>query len=158
MSKENLYIQVKNWVLDTYNTPSEVIKSEIKNKKIRIEGSKSNGMELKGMLGLSNYYNIRYSIEISVRDGKYKFDPISLEYYIPYSKYVSARWVDLFIFNEESLSSFYYQKGRKKGRIQSTFSSIPSIVENHFDNLNVSLFNYINKNKHSSEENSDDDW
>lgn len=158
LSKENLYIQVKNWVLETYNTPSEVIKSEIKNKKIRIEGSKSSGLSVKGILGESYYYNIRYSIEISVRDGKYKFDPISLEYYIPYSKYVSARWVDLSIFNKESLSPFYYQKGKKKGRIQSTFSSFPSSVENHFDNLNISLFNYINKNNESSEEKSDDDW
>ena len=158
LSKENLYKQVKNWVLETYNTPSEVIKSEIKNKKIRIEGSKSNGMTINGVLFGSDYYNIRYSIEISVRDGKYKFDPISLEYYIPYSKYVSAKWVDLSIFNKESLSPYYYQKGKKKGRIQSTFSSFPSSVENHFDNLNISLFNYINKNKQSSEEKSDDDW
>ena len=158
LSKENLYIQVKNWVLETYNTPSEVIKSEIKNKKIRIEGSQSNGLSIKGMLGEPYYYNIRYSIEISVRDGKYKFDPISLKYYVPYSKYVSAKWVDLSIFNKESLSPYYYQEGKKKGRIQSIFSSFPSSIENHFDNLNISLFNYINKNKESSEEKSADDW
>ena len=158
LSKEKLYIQVKNWVLETYNTPSEVIKSEIKNKKIRIEGSKSGGLSVKGMLGMSYYYDIKYSIEISVRDGKYKFDPISLKYYIPYSKYVTAQWVNLPIFNKESLSPYYYQKGKKKGRIQSIFSSYPSSVENHFDNLNISLFNYINKNKESSEEKSADDW
>ena len=29
LNKKELYTQVKNWILETYNTPSEVIKSEI---------------------------------------------------------------------------------------------------------------------------------
>jgi hypothetical protein len=158
LNKKELYTQVKNWILETYNTPSEVIKSEIENKKIRIEGSKSNLVVMKGMLGEPYYYDSRYSIEISVRDGKYKFDPISLKYWIPSSEYISAKWQDLYIFNKGSLSSFYNQKGKKKGRVISAWASLPSALENHFDGLNISLFNYIEKNKNKSEESSDDDW
>jgi hypothetical protein len=158
LNKEEMYTQVKNWILETYNTPSEVIKSEIKNKKIRIEGSKSNLVVMKGMLGEPYYYDTRYSIEISVRDGKYKFDPISLKYWIPSSSYVSARWQDLYIFNNSSLSVFYNQKGKKKGRVISAWAILPSALENHFDGLNMSLFNYIEKNKKKSKESSDDDW
>ena len=156
LNKKELYTQVKNWILETYNTPSEVIKSEIENKKIRIEGSKSNLIVMKGILGKPYYYDSKYSIEISVRDGKYKFDPISLKYWIPSSQYISAKWQDLYIFDKGSLSSFYNQKGMKKGRVISIWASLPSDLEMHFDGLNISLFNYIQKNK--LEESSDDDW
>jgi hypothetical protein len=57
-----------------------------------------------------------------------------------------------------SLSSFYNQKGKKQGRVISAWASLPSALENHFDGLNISLFNYIEKNKNKSEESSDDDW
>ena len=158
LSKEDLYVQVKNWIKDTYNTPSAVIKSEIEYKKIRIQGTKKNAISHKILL--SNFvYDILYSIEISVRDGKYKFDPIGTQYWQNGSKYTSAGYVDISIFNSENLSHYYFQKGSKKGRLRETWRSFPNQLETHFNNLNISLFNYINKNKDNLNDVSDeDDW
>ena len=157
LNKEEIYTQVKNWILDTYNTPSEVIKSEIKNKKIRIEGSKPNVLSRKVLLS-TFYYDIIYSVEISVRDGKYKFDPISTKYWTDATKYAAGGYNSLSIFNKEQLTGYYHQKGKKKGRLKSFIGKFPIQLENHFNNLNLSLYNYIQKNKNNSEEGSDDDW
>jgi len=149
MPNNKLYTQVKNWILETYNTPSEVIKAEIENKKIRIEGSKNNA--LSQVVFFQNYlYNIVYSIEISVRDGMYKFDPISLKYWDNGSKYVAAGYVNISAFNSENLSSYYHQKGNNKGELR-FMKKFPSQIENHFNALNFSLFEYIKKNKNNSE-------
>lgn len=145
INRADLYKLVKNWVKDTYNTPSEVIKSEIENSKIRIEGISSNLITQK-VLGSTFAYDGTYSIEISVRDGKYKFDPIMLKYYSPPSQYSAGGYINIPI-NAETLSSYYTQKGSKKGQLKKMWRTIPSNVESLFNDLNLSLFHYINDNR-----------
>jgi len=85
----DLYNYSIDWIKDNYTNPEKVIKATFKNKKIRIQGIKTDALTTKAF-GLNDQRNLRYSIEISFKDGKYKFNPISLEEYISYNKYVQS--------------------------------------------------------------------
>ena len=71
-----LYKKALDWVSVTYKNPKEVIKAQIENDYIRIEGS-SNSLICLNILG-KKYNNATYQIEISFKDGKYKFDVTSV--------------------------------------------------------------------------------
>jgi hypothetical protein len=73
-----LYKKTIDWVNITYKNPREVIKAQIENDYIRIEGFKSS-MLCKKILLSNICENGRYQIEISFKDGKYKFDVISFK-------------------------------------------------------------------------------
>ena len=68
-----LYNQALNWVQETYKNPDEVLKAKIENQKIRINGFSENSWYIKS-LGMKQYSDLSYSIEISFKDGKYKFE------------------------------------------------------------------------------------
>ena len=61
-TQSELYKKTLDWVAVNYNTPSDVIKGQIENDYIRIEGF-SKDLVANGT---------RYQIEISFKDGKYK--------------------------------------------------------------------------------------
>lgn len=68
----DLFSKTKEWVLKYYKNPKEVLKAEIENNHIRIEGYCTNGYQTKA-LGITNYFDYTYSIEIDFKDGKYKY-------------------------------------------------------------------------------------
>jgi len=139
--REKLYKLIKNWIKETYKNPDKVIKAEIDNKKIRFEGYSETALSVTG-LGSKIYSPCTYSITISVKDNKYKFEPISLVnagsgYPIPLTD-----------------GSGYFNK---IGLPKNSFKDFVIEVGDLFENLNNSLKNYIIKNK--DEENQDnDDW
>lgn len=69
-----LYKETKNWVQTYYKNPKEVLKSDIENDVIRIDGFCSDCFVVKSII--ENVCDYEYSIEISFKDGKYKFDYI----------------------------------------------------------------------------------
>lgn len=136
-----------NWIKETYKNPDEVIKTTIENKKIRFEGSERNLICIKS-LGLNTCYNARYSIEIELKENKYKFTPLNLSYRVPGSQYGPART----IYIDFKDGSMYYKKNQT---IRTAYQAIPSSIENLFNSLNNSLNDYIKK---ESFESADDDW
>lgn len=153
LKKEEIYKLVVEWIKVTYNTPAKVIKSQIENKNIRIEGF-SDVIASHNAL-FTSYYGATYSIVISVRDGKYKFDPKWSKYTIPPSQY-SGR-LEFVVFDDlneaEAKSQF-----TKKGKVKTLFKKIPNDYEVYFNDLNMSLYDYITKESSKTEDNSDDDW
>ena len=93
--------------------------------------------------------NLTYSIEIAFKDGRYKFNPISISYYNSPSKYGGGGDIDIYMPN----TSVYYNKN---GDIKNMVRTWPSTIESLFNNLNISLYNHILVDK--SELNPDDDW
>lgn len=134
-SATELYKKTLDWVAVTYNNPKEVIKAQIKNDYIRIEGSKASLLCTKS-LGMANCWNVRYQIEISFKDGKYKFDLIKFEVHTPPSEYSSGAWNE-FDFNNTSL---YYNS---KGEIKSMYKLYPDAIETEFNTLNESLNDFL---------------
>jgi len=71
-----IYKKVIEWINVTYKNPNKVVLSTIENQFVRFEGSSS---EFYAMNAISKIYvPVKYEIEISIKDGKYKFDYIGM--------------------------------------------------------------------------------
>ena len=77
-TQSELYKKAIDWVAVTYKNPKEVIKAQIENDYIRITGVSDN-LLLFNAMG-KKYYSADYTIEISFKDGKYKFEVLNLEH------------------------------------------------------------------------------
>lgn len=133
---QELYKKTLDWISVTYKNPKEVIKAQIENDYIRLEGVKSSMLCTKS-LGLMNCSDGRYLIEISFKDGKYKFDLTKLEQYIPPSQYtVTSGWSEVGLAN----TSGYY---KDNGDLRSVFKLYPTAIETEFNSLNMSLIDFL---------------
>jgi hypothetical protein len=153
LKKEEIYKLVVEWVKVTYNTPDKVIKSQIENKSIRIEGY-SDVLASHNAL-FPTYYGTKYSILISIRDGKYKFDPKWAQYTIPAGTYNKELTFNAFNDNDESIVK---SKFNKKEEVKTLYKKMPSDFETFYNDLNMSLYEYIKKETTKPKEGSDDDW
>jgi len=139
LSQKKLYDRTLNWIKEKYKNPDKVIKMTIDNEKIRIEGYKEDlycyHFKVLGSENV-NCYNGTYTIEISFKDGKYKFDPSYLEYHIPPIQDISSRDISL------SLDDFsvYYDKN---GILLKSYEYIPITIDDLFNTLNPELYDYI---------------
>ena len=80
MSVADGYKMVKEWVNVYYNTPKEVIKGDVENEYIRIQGVGGSARCSK-MLGELKCQDIKYSISLEFKDNKLKFQLTNLEVY-----------------------------------------------------------------------------
>ena len=133
-TKEELYKKALDWINITYKNPKEVIKSQIDNEYIRIEGSSES-------LICSNVkcYNSKYQIELSFKDGKYKFDIIEITYYVEPTKYDRGGWGNIEINNVNK----YY---KDNGNIRNNFKNFPLLIPQYFNSLNLQLHDYLISN------------
>ncbi|MGV3698286.1 hypothetical protein [Flavobacterium sp.] len=121
-----VYGKAINWIKENYANPNEVIKMQIENEKIRFQGLKKN-FNCIGSVCADGLY----TIEISIKDGKYKFDPIELQL---------SNSAGSFSFPMSELKAYYDKKGElRKGSKE----SLDNVV-NMFNELNESLKGYIN--------------
>ena len=80
MSVADGYKMVTEWINVTYNTPKEVIKGDVENQYIRIEGF-GGSVRCSKMLGELKCQDIKYSISLEFKDNKMKFQLTNLEVY-----------------------------------------------------------------------------
>lgn len=148
MSQSEIYAKTIDWIKDTYKNPDEVIKAKFENEKVRFNGFKSNALSTK-VLGLTNYTDARYSIEISFKNGRLKFNPINLEQYAESSQYVTGGWYGISM----DTGSWLYKKSGKLKRIT---KKNPSQIESIFNDLATSLKVFLLKKTGKIEDKSDD--
>lgn len=123
-TQSELYKKAIDWVAVTYKNPKEVIKAQIENDYIRITGFSDN-LLLFNAMG-KKYYSSDYTIEISFKDGKYKFDVTS---------------VNLLGTNSEpkmelqNMDEYY----KSNGQIKSTYKYFPDTFPKFFNDLNKEL-------------------
>ena len=141
-----IYKKVIEWIKVTYKNPDKVILSTIENEYVRFEGSSDKfysinwGAELGGVI----FEDAKYQIEISIKNGKYKFDLISIERYRKPTIFTSTisiegGWQDI----SESFSGHTSKESLqivfdKDGVLNSIFINYPQ-VPIYFNNLNKSL-------------------
>ena len=127
----DIYKKVIDWIKVTYKNPSDVMLSTIENEYVRFEGI-TNEIDNK---------KSKYQIEITIKDGKYKFDLISLLYYdrtiqmgtpVGWNNYYGN-----FISNSSKESS--KDKYKKDGSYKVWWRNTPVEVPAYFNNLNKSL-------------------
>ncbi|WP_031445845.1 DUF4468 domain-containing protein [Arenibacter algicola] len=117
-----IYSKTINWIKETYKNPDKVLKMKIENEKVRINGISSDLLVVKKM-----NMPLDYVIEIAFKDGKYKFDLISLT---TSNEYGTADY--------KKIPNFKTDK-----KLVKNFGESPQRIENYFNVLNESLKNYI---------------
>lgn len=126
-TQAELYQKTLDWVSFQYKSPIDVIKAQILNEYIRINGSIPE-------------YNVTYQIEISFKDGRYKFDVIE----------INRRMMDItmpILIGEKNLLN-------KKGEVKGWYNLYPKIVK-HLNELNQSLKSFCLSDKIPTKKN---DW
>lgn len=145
IGQAEMYLKAKNWVKDTFFDPAEVLKADFLDDKIRIEGVTPDAFCGK-IMGMTSCSDAKYQIEISFKDGKYKFDPIELSFPSTSTQYgYMANVIPL-----KDGSNYY----KKSGKVRNKYSeNIIASFELVFNSLNTSLKNYL-----SSEPKAKEDW
>jgi len=137
-TQAELYKKALDWVSVTYKNPKEVIKAQIENDYIRIEGS-SNSLICLNIL-VKNCSNATYQIEISFKEGKYKFDVIEIKQYTETSQYGTGGWSEVKLETTE----LYF---RKNGEIRGVYKYFPELIPAYFNKLNLELKDFILSDK-----------
>ena len=133
-----MYNKSIDWINETYENPNEVIKAKIENKKIRINGLSKGAWRYTA--GIKVVFSVGYSIEISFKDGRYKFEYNINNFYNDSNNGEKMG---------ESYLNFY-----KKGKVRKYYTeSIPSL-EKTINNISKSYYNYISGKTDEIE----DDW
>lgn len=140
VTKEVAYKKTIDWVNREFNTPDKVIKGTIENEYVRIEGISKTAMRYPAIGGIINS-PIKFEIEISVKDNKYKFEIISLqeENYM-YPRFATDPFMELNF--AKKLSSGYNPIRKSNGDFRNRYK-FASDVPLFFNNLNKKLQEYI---------------
>ena len=145
-TKEELYKKTIEWISKTYNKPSEVIKAQVENDYIRFQGISKKEYCTKPMVLICE--DLRYEIEISVKDGKYKFDIVNLES-AETNKYG----------NIISWSDVTFKKGwmkfKNNGEVRDQYKDTMPKIARYINSLNQSLYDYIYNKSETAKQN---DW
>ena len=135
MNVEDGYNKILEWIKITYNTPKEVIKAELENEYIRIEGA-SDAITSKKMLGMSISFRGKYSITFEFKENKVKMELTRLQVYSPPSQYSSGGWSDSY----PNYASQTKKNGKpKKSMVYWNNGYVKSINE-----LMISIQDYVN--------------
>ncbi|ELM3651202.1 DUF4468 domain-containing protein [Flavobacterium psychrophilum] len=142
-----MYKKTLDWVSVTFQNPKEVIKAQIENDYIRIEGSIPT-LLCKEILLSTICDNAKYQIEISFKQGKYKFDVIEINGFTLPSEYTHGGWYKV---------RFDYMKTyfKENGDVRSVYKNYPTAFSETFNGLNNSLKDFLISDNIPSKKN---DW
>ena len=141
-TKEEIYKKTIEWISKTYNSPKDVIKAEVENDYIRFQGVQTGVQFSHSFIG-PYVQDIRYQIEISVKDNKFKFDVLEVERFFKETQYAVGDWVKI-IYNTEHKGIF-----NSKGKQTVDFKDIDNVPK-VFNNLQDSLKKYIETSETST--------
>jgi hypothetical protein len=127
-----IYSKTINWIKENYLNPNEVITMTIENEKIRFQGLKKD-MTCMGSVCSDGLY----IIEITIKDGKYKFDPISL-------KFSSNAGSFEFPING-NLSMYYDKNGELRKGSKETLDNVTVLLNTLNNNLKNSINGIVKK-------------
>jgi len=133
-----IYKKVIDWIKVTFKNPDKVILSTIENEYVRFEGF-SETLYSYNALG-QHYVPTKFEIEISIKEGKYKFDLINMQSLACSTSTSAGGWYEVKFFTtpmtQEALEKAYIFK--KDGTLRSTYKFVNE-VPTYFNNLNKSL-------------------
>jgi len=127
MNASKIYKKAKNWVKETYKNPDKVLKADITNKKIIISGYASNAWSYKTFIS-RNTFDMEYRIEISFKDGRYRFEFIPGQFYTGNGQKVLYDYESFF---------------KRNGKVKKTYSEAPPTMEETMNDLSQSFFDYV---------------
>ena len=146
-----LYQKALNWVNVTYKNPEEVIKGKVEGDYLRLEGFVSNLLRV-SIMGAIDYFNVRYTVKLNFRDGRFKYEITNIEQYFPATQYSAGSWISILSNGEVG-----YRTANKKGKVKKDAAANLKALKSYFQNLGLSIKEYMDKND-ASKTNSKDDW
>lgn len=138
LSASKIYNKAINWVQETYKNPDKVLKANIANEKIRIDGF-ANGAWWYKTLGITSNMDMEYTLEISFKDGKYRFEYIIGQFFLSSGEKALYNY-----------STFF----KKDGEIRKMYSDAIPSLELTMNELSQSFYNYVS----GKTSNKDGDW
>ncbi len=145
-TKEELYKKTIEWINKNYNKPSEVIKAQVENDYIRFQGVSKEKYCWDALVTFCN--DIRYEVEVSFKDGKYKFEVLSLEDYHVTGASGLRVWGR--INYKDSWTHF-----KNTGEVRKMYAENVKQITAFFDELSKSLYDYIYNQNETAKSN---DW
>ena len=125
-----IYKKTLNWVQETYKNPKEVLKTDIENETIRIDGLKNNACYYKS-LGIKMVYDMEYSFQIDFKDNKVRLTFTPGQFWTDHKKVLY------------DYTSFFKNDGELRGMYKDAKTSL----EQSMNDLVSSLYNYIKGKK-----------
>nr|WP_321451695.1 DUF4468 domain-containing protein [uncultured Carboxylicivirga sp.] len=138
LTANQMYEKALNWVKETYENPDKVLKAQIENKKIRVSAFAKYAWWYKAM-GIKTTYNMDYSVEISFKDGKYRFEYFVGQFYT--QDYTKALF---------SYSTFF----KSNGDVRKSYKDAVPSIELTMNTLAQNFYSYVT----GVTEESDDEW
>ena len=145
-TKEELYKTTIECINNNYNKPSEVIKAQVENDYIRFQGVSKEKYCWDALVTFCN--DIRYEVEVSFKDGKYKFEVLSLEDYHVTGASGLRVWGR--INYKDSWTHF-----KNTGEVRKMYADNIKQITAFFDELSKNLYDYIYNQNDTAKSN---DW
>ena len=142
----SVYKKTIEWINKSYNKPSEVIKAQVENDYIRFQGVSKEKYCWDALVTFCN--DIRYEVEISFKDGKYKFEVLSLEDYHVTGASGLRVWGR--INYKDSWTHF-----KNTGEVRKMYADNIKQITAFFDELSKNLYDYIYNQNETAKSN---DW
>lgn len=140
VTKEIAYKKAIDWVNREFNTPDKVIKGTIENEYVRIEGISNTAMRYPAIGGIV-HSPLKFEIEISMKDNKYKFEIISLkEKNYMYPQFANDPFMEINL--AKTISSGYNPIRKSNGDFRNRYKFVSDIPV-YFNDLNNKLKEYM---------------
>lgn len=133
-NKEELYKKTVEWISKNYNVPSEVIKAQVENDYIRFQGISKGKYCWTNLMTMCN--DLRYEIEVSFKDGKYKLAVLGLEHNQVTGASGFRKWNK--IDYKDSWTHF-----KKDGEVRKMYADNVKNIAGFFNGVSKELYDYI---------------
>lgn len=131
LTSEELYNKTLKWIKTNYTNPDEVINTTIENEKVRFTGVKQNFTSSSSVL-----FTVRYIIEVSFKDGRYKFDIID-------NQTRNNQVIDYFPYDLKDGSRIYKDNGKPRKIAVVLFDGFKDLYNDIYNDL----YSHLTSNK-----------
>lgn len=146
LNARQLYMKTLNWIQENYKNPSEVLKVDIKNEKVRIEDIKNNVWFYRNP-DTTFYYDVEYLFNVNFEDNKIR---ISFEFGNTWNR--SAQYVT------HSYCINYKKLWKQNGEVHDIYKETKPGIDQMMNELSLSLINYLRDDKKNLVEEKQSDW
>lgn len=140
LSTTDGFNKVLEWINISYNTPKEVIKAQLQDEYIRIEGYNSK-ITSQNVIGTMFIYEGKYSLTFEFKKNKIKMELTRLQVYNEPTKYSAGGWSDQF----PSLAL----QTKKNGKPRKGIQQFQKGLQDSMNDLRLSLQSYVNNTNKS---------
>lgn len=127
-TKEEIYKSLNEFLQLNYKNPEKVQKGNIENEYIRWEGFKEKAWSYK-TIGITQQYDMAYTIEIDVKDNRYRYSYTVTDFYS----------------NGQKPLFFLNAMFNKEGQPRKVYSESVKMIEEGAEDLNQQMLDYIVK-------------